>query len=76
MALAFLLSQLRRVDPKFKIGDNPYGGIAAFVVDHQLREDSARESEAVVEELKKLRVPSPRRAVLPLGRNEPVPRPP
>ncbi|KEZ40945.1 Uncharacterized protein SAPIO_CDS7843 [Scedosporium apiospermum] len=64
MALAFLFSALRKHDPDFIIGDNPCGGIDAFVIDHKLRDSSTQESHAVLRELEKLRYIKPQRLAL------------
>ncbi|EFW98472.1 pp-loop family protein [Grosmannia clavigera kw1407] len=54
MALAFLCSQLRRVDPWFRIADAPVGGFTALIVDHRLRDGSAVEAQAVAEAVRNL----------------------
>ncbi|KAI1815047.1 adenine nucleotide alpha hydrolases-like protein [Poronia punctata] len=47
MALAYLCSRLRRLDPHYPIADNPVGSFRGFVVDHALREGSDKEASAV-----------------------------
>lgn len=47
MALAFLCSQIRQIDPDFPIGDNPVGGFLGITVDHGLRKGSDSEAQAV-----------------------------
>lgn len=61
MALAFLFSLLRIKNPDFIVGDNPCGGVDAFVIDHKLRDGSAEEASSVVRELKKMRHIVPQR---------------
>ncbi|KAI0850064.1 hypothetical protein F5Y00DRAFT_233510, partial [Daldinia vernicosa] len=52
MALAFLCSQVRKIDPDFKISDNPVSGFRGIVVDHGLRQGSREEGFAVAKVLK------------------------
>jgi tRNA(Ile)-lysidine synthase len=47
MALAFLCSKARRFDPWMRIADHPVNDFVCFIIDHQLREGSAQEAEAV-----------------------------
>ncbi|OTB01581.1 hypothetical protein M426DRAFT_14332 [Hypoxylon sp. CI-4A] len=54
MALAFLCSQVRKVNPDFKVSDNPVSGFRACVIDHGLRTGSHEEGLAVCEALKEM----------------------
>ncbi|KAI1471996.1 uncharacterized protein F4812DRAFT_456096 [Daldinia caldariorum] len=47
MALAFLCSRTRKIDPEFKIADNPVSGFRVIIVDHGLRKGSTEEAHAV-----------------------------
>ncbi|KAI9155369.1 putative tRNA(Ile)-lysidine synthase [Paramyrothecium foliicola] len=54
MALAFLFSRLAKTYRFMKLGDYPFDHAHCFVVDHQLRENSADEAASVRQELRKL----------------------
>ena len=54
MALAFLCSKLRKLNPDLKVVDHPLGTPYGFVVDHKLREGSGVEAQNVARELKAL----------------------
>ena len=47
MALAYLCNNLRKLDPLFKVSDNPLGQVRCIVVDHGLRDGSAHETAQV-----------------------------
>lgn len=52
MALAYLCSQVRRMDAWLKFADHPIKQFTATIVDHGLRPDSAQEAQAVVKVLR------------------------
>ncbi|KAI0131163.1 hypothetical protein F4814DRAFT_405104 [Daldinia grandis] len=52
MALAFLCSQVRKIDTDFKISDNPISGFRGIIVNHSLRPGSKEEGHAVAKVLK------------------------
>ncbi|PKS13078.1 hypothetical protein jhhlp_000419 [Lomentospora prolificans] len=54
MAMAFLFSALRSQNPNFMVGDNPCGGVDAFIVNHKLRDGSDLEAFSVSRELSRL----------------------
>ncbi|KAF5025000.1 hypothetical protein F66182_2951 [Fusarium sp. NRRL 66182] len=58
MALAFLMSRLVQTFHGVKIADNPAYGVAALVVDHNLRDGSSEEAAGVARQLRKLDIKS------------------
>lgn len=52
MALAYLCSRLRRMDPWLRLADNPVRQFVANVVDHRLRPESTSEALAVTRVLR------------------------
>ncbi|KAI1858607.1 hypothetical protein JX265_010700 [Neoarthrinium moseri] len=58
MALAYLCSQIRKLDPDIMITDHPCAGFRAFVVDHRLREGSTEEAHSVMKALHEMGIPS------------------
>ncbi|KAI1300765.1 adenine nucleotide alpha hydrolases-like protein [Xylaria venustula] len=54
MALAYLCSRLYRHDINFAIADNPVNNFRAIVIDHQLRDGSGEEANAVCVAVRKM----------------------
>ncbi|ODA83926.1 hypothetical protein RJ55_02443 [Drechmeria coniospora] len=54
MAMAFLFSKLLKTHRGIKIADNPAESAYCLVIDHQLRQGSAREASRVAQELQKM----------------------
>jgi tRNA(Ile)-lysidine synthase len=64
MALTYLLSRLRHVQPNMTVADNPIARIEALIVDHGLREGSNKEARSVMGELAKMKGVSPHLATI------------
>ncbi|KAI1803809.1 hypothetical protein F4811DRAFT_312687 [Daldinia bambusicola] len=54
MALAFLCSRTRKINPEFKVADNPVSGFRAIIVDHGLRKGSTEEARDVARAVRDL----------------------
>ncbi|KAK7921327.1 PP-loop family protein [Apiospora marii] len=54
MALAYLCSKVREVDPLFMVCDNPVATFRGFVIDHGLRQESAQEAEQACKAIRRM----------------------
>lgn len=54
MALAYLCSKVRELDPLFMVCDNTVASFRGFVVDHGLRPESTQEAEQVCKALRRM----------------------
>lgn len=56
MAMAYLCSNLRKLDPALKVSDNPLGDLRCLIINHNLRDGSAREADQVLQAVEAMHI--------------------